>query len=185
MHRAVLYVGCQFWLRSCVRKRQWIALYVTSLPYEGLFRWRGRFKLGRVDPLEEGRRLRRLWPNRLAWDGQGPSKPLKILEKTPYVWSIKNPYNFFQRRKSLHTLSSRTHHLLKIFQTHNLLDLLLELGNDESYMNSAKDSSIGPEGATSCIREVKTSWLKASKGKFRIQIEGLEEFTRLQIHFKD
>ncbi|KAI5658975.1 hypothetical protein M9H77_27768 [Catharanthus roseus] len=32
-----------------------IALYMTSPSYEGLFRWRGRFKLGRVDPIEEGR----------------------------------------------------------------------------------------------------------------------------------
>ncbi|KAI5667626.1 hypothetical protein M9H77_17479 [Catharanthus roseus] len=34
---------------------QRIALYMASLPYEGLFRWRGRFRLKRVDPLEEGR----------------------------------------------------------------------------------------------------------------------------------
>ncbi|KAI5654728.1 hypothetical protein M9H77_31915 [Catharanthus roseus] len=39
-----------------------IPLYVASPPYEGLFRWRGRFRLGRVDPLEEGRRPRRGGP---------------------------------------------------------------------------------------------------------------------------
>ncbi|KAI5653652.1 hypothetical protein M9H77_30839 [Catharanthus roseus] len=44
-----------------------IALYMASPPYKGLFRWRGRFRLGRVDPLEEGRRLRRVWPNRSMW----------------------------------------------------------------------------------------------------------------------
>ncbi|KAI5658143.1 hypothetical protein M9H77_26936 [Catharanthus roseus] len=32
----------------CVRQR-------IALSYEGLLRWRGRFRLGRVDPLEEGR----------------------------------------------------------------------------------------------------------------------------------
>ncbi|KAI5658194.1 hypothetical protein M9H77_26987 [Catharanthus roseus] len=52
--------GCRFWLRSFVRKRHKIALYVASPPYEGLFRWRGRFRLGRVDPLEEGHRPRRI-----------------------------------------------------------------------------------------------------------------------------
>ncbi|KAI5667033.1 hypothetical protein M9H77_16886 [Catharanthus roseus] len=46
---------------------QRIALYVASPLYEGLFRSRGRFRLGRVDPLEEGRRLRRVWPNRSTW----------------------------------------------------------------------------------------------------------------------
>ncbi|KAI5667818.1 hypothetical protein M9H77_17671 [Catharanthus roseus] len=40
-----------------------IALYVASPLYEGLFRWHERFKLRRVDPLEEGRRPRRVWPN--------------------------------------------------------------------------------------------------------------------------
>ncbi|KAI5657800.1 hypothetical protein M9H77_26593 [Catharanthus roseus] len=36
-------------------QRQRIALYMAGPPYEGLFRWHGRFRLGRVDPLEEGR----------------------------------------------------------------------------------------------------------------------------------
>ncbi|KAI5653936.1 hypothetical protein M9H77_31123 [Catharanthus roseus] len=36
-------------------KRQRIALYVASPPYEGRFQWRGRFRLERLDPLEEGR----------------------------------------------------------------------------------------------------------------------------------
>ncbi|KAI5648764.1 hypothetical protein M9H77_34769 [Catharanthus roseus] len=30
-----------------------IALYMASPPYEGLFRWRGRFRLEKVDPLKE------------------------------------------------------------------------------------------------------------------------------------
>ncbi|KAI5676702.1 hypothetical protein M9H77_07652 [Catharanthus roseus] len=42
------------------QKRQMITLNVASPPYEGLFRWRGRFRLGRVDPLEVGHRPRRL-----------------------------------------------------------------------------------------------------------------------------
>ncbi|KAI5675505.1 hypothetical protein M9H77_06455 [Catharanthus roseus] len=44
-----------------------IALYVASPSYESLFRWRGRFRLRRVDPLEERRRPRRVWPNRSTW----------------------------------------------------------------------------------------------------------------------
>ncbi|KAI5652836.1 hypothetical protein M9H77_30023 [Catharanthus roseus] len=50
-----------------LHKLQKIALYVASPSYESLFRWRGRFKLGKVDPLEEGRRPRRMWPNRSTW----------------------------------------------------------------------------------------------------------------------
>ncbi|KAI5676591.1 hypothetical protein M9H77_07541 [Catharanthus roseus] len=50
-----------------VRKRQRIALYVASPPYESLFLWRGRFRLGIVDPLEEGHGPQRLWPNRSTW----------------------------------------------------------------------------------------------------------------------
>ncbi|KAI5667763.1 hypothetical protein M9H77_17616 [Catharanthus roseus] len=57
---------------------QRIALYVASLPYEGLFRRRRRFRLERVDLLEEGRRPWRVWPNistwtpyhALRWDGR-------------------------------------------------------------------------------------------------------------------
>ncbi|KAI5682537.1 hypothetical protein M9H77_03765 [Catharanthus roseus] len=49
--------GCQFWLPYCVWKRQRIAQYMGSPLYEGIFQWHGRFRLGRVDPLEEGRRL--------------------------------------------------------------------------------------------------------------------------------
>ncbi|KAI5675935.1 hypothetical protein M9H77_06885 [Catharanthus roseus] len=44
-----------------------IVLYVSSPPYEGLFRWRGRFRLRSVDPLEDGHRPRRVWPNRSTW----------------------------------------------------------------------------------------------------------------------
>ncbi|KAI5675348.1 hypothetical protein M9H77_06298 [Catharanthus roseus] len=51
----------------CYTQRQRIALYVASPPYEGLFQCRGRFRLGRMDPLEEGRRPRRVWPNRSTW----------------------------------------------------------------------------------------------------------------------
>ncbi|KAI5668819.1 hypothetical protein M9H77_18672 [Catharanthus roseus] len=32
-------------------------------------------------------------------------------------------------------------------------------------------------GETICTRRLKTSWLKASNEEFRVQIEGLEEFT--------
>ncbi|KAI5653144.1 hypothetical protein M9H77_30331 [Catharanthus roseus] len=32
----------------------------------------------RVNPLEEGCSTLRAWPNRLAWDGQGSSKPLSF-----------------------------------------------------------------------------------------------------------
>ncbi|KAI5676447.1 hypothetical protein M9H77_07397 [Catharanthus roseus] len=49
------------------QKRQRIALYVASPPYEGIFRWSGRFRLERVDLLEEGHRPRRVWPNRSRW----------------------------------------------------------------------------------------------------------------------
>ncbi|KAI5653296.1 hypothetical protein M9H77_30483 [Catharanthus roseus] len=71
--------GCQFWLRSCVQKRQRIALYVASLPYEGLFRWRGRFRLWRVDPLEEGRRPRRISSGRSGAQFEPSVKFLFIL----------------------------------------------------------------------------------------------------------
>ncbi|KAI5677803.1 hypothetical protein M9H77_08753 [Catharanthus roseus] len=48
--------------------RQRIALHVASPPYEGLFRWRRRFRLGRVDTLEEEHRPQRLFGNRvLLW----------------------------------------------------------------------------------------------------------------------
>ncbi|KAI5677844.1 hypothetical protein M9H77_08794 [Catharanthus roseus] len=40
---------------------------VASPPYEGLFRWSGRFRLGRVDLLEEGNRPRRVWTNSSTW----------------------------------------------------------------------------------------------------------------------
>ncbi|KAI5682344.1 hypothetical protein M9H77_03572 [Catharanthus roseus] len=49
------------------KNRQRIALYMASPSYEGLFRWHGRFRLGRVDPLKEGRRPQRVWPNRSTW----------------------------------------------------------------------------------------------------------------------
>ncbi|KAI5682085.1 hypothetical protein M9H77_03313 [Catharanthus roseus] len=35
-------------------RRKRIALYVASLPYQSLFQWHERFRLERVDPLEEG-----------------------------------------------------------------------------------------------------------------------------------
>ncbi|KAI5681549.1 hypothetical protein M9H77_02777 [Catharanthus roseus] len=66
--------------------RQRITLYVASPPYEGLFRWPGRFRLGRVDPLEEGRRPRRVWPNRSTQDRQRHDKSLKF-----WAWNL-GPY---------------------------------------------------------------------------------------------
>ncbi|KAI5676911.1 hypothetical protein M9H77_07861 [Catharanthus roseus] len=56
----VLHIGVAFskWFIIAVKQVfavHRIALYVASPLYEGLFRWRGRFRLGRVDPLEEGR----------------------------------------------------------------------------------------------------------------------------------
>ncbi|KAI5671793.1 hypothetical protein M9H77_12157 [Catharanthus roseus] len=54
----VLHIGVAFSKRFIIAVKQvstGIALYVASPPYEGLFRWHGRFRLGRVDPLEEGR----------------------------------------------------------------------------------------------------------------------------------
>ncbi|KAI5648122.1 hypothetical protein M9H77_34127 [Catharanthus roseus] len=59
---------CYMFLRKCIgAKHQRIVLYVASPPYEGLFQWRERFKLKRVDPLKEGRKPRRMWPNRSMW----------------------------------------------------------------------------------------------------------------------
>ncbi|KAI5663636.1 hypothetical protein M9H77_22959 [Catharanthus roseus] len=78
--------GCQLWLRCCVRKRQRIALYVASPPYEGLFRWRGQFRLGRVDPLEEGYRPRRMWPNRSTWT------PHHALRWDSTTYCARNPH---------------------------------------------------------------------------------------------
>ncbi|KAI5654238.1 hypothetical protein M9H77_31425 [Catharanthus roseus] len=52
--------NCSYFWNDITQCRQRILLYVAILPYEGLFRWRGRFRLRRVDPLEEGRRPRRL-----------------------------------------------------------------------------------------------------------------------------
>ncbi|KAI5677534.1 hypothetical protein M9H77_08484 [Catharanthus roseus] len=50
------YLVCDLSTRSTSR----IALYMASPPYEGLFQWRGRFRLERVDQLEEGCRPRRV-----------------------------------------------------------------------------------------------------------------------------
>ncbi|KAI5681296.1 hypothetical protein M9H77_02523 [Catharanthus roseus] len=57
------------------RKHQRIALYMASPPYKGLFRWHERFRLERVDPLEEGRRPRRVWPNQSTLVPRGTQIP--------------------------------------------------------------------------------------------------------------
>ncbi|KAI5668457.1 hypothetical protein M9H77_18310 [Catharanthus roseus] len=49
----MLHIGVAFPKRFIIAVRSKIALYVASPPYEGLFRWRGRFRFGRVDPLKE------------------------------------------------------------------------------------------------------------------------------------
>ncbi|KAI5667408.1 hypothetical protein M9H77_17261 [Catharanthus roseus] len=56
----MVHIGVAFSKRFIIAVKQVlavhrIALYVASPPYEGLFRWNGRFRLGRVDLLEEGR----------------------------------------------------------------------------------------------------------------------------------
>ncbi|KAI5673858.1 hypothetical protein M9H77_14222 [Catharanthus roseus] len=42
----------------------------------------------RVDPLEEGCITLRAWPNRLARDGQGPSKPLKLESSVKFLFML-------------------------------------------------------------------------------------------------
>ncbi|KAI5662517.1 hypothetical protein M9H77_21840 [Catharanthus roseus] len=63
--------------------------------------------------------------------------------------------------------------------------LLNQTFGEKGYdMKLTKDHSIISEEETSCTRRLKTSWLKASNEEFRVQIEGLEEFTKSSRHIK-
>ncbi|KAI5678416.1 hypothetical protein M9H77_09366 [Catharanthus roseus] len=64
---------CYFW-NDITQHRQRIALYVDSPPYEGHFRWRGRFRLEKMDQLEEGCRSRRIRSRR-----SGTQQATKVL----------------------------------------------------------------------------------------------------------